>query len=414
VPGADAPPTRLWLANQSVLNELTTGTLLRQARVLGDRVAKLTADLAATKETAAAAKQAADAVRAELATRDADLARAKKGIRSLKSSPTFQLGQTLVDGARHPGKGVVTVPMTMAKIWRDRRARSSAAASKPQPGPAKPAVKATHRDVPIPVPGTPGRTLTMTAPVALMVPRKLAQNGLHAYESSAVPCFLAAIGAAGPGAVLDIGANVGLYAALAAACSDREVVAFEPFPTLAEVAERLSADNDLNIRVESIALGSETGQATLYLSDSSDSSNSLAAGFRASTRQIEVPVETLDAYVRRTGTVPAVLKIDTESTEPEVLFGSAETLRDHRPWVLCEVLIGRGEERLAEAMMPHGYHWFHITSEVPYEKAQDIVGDRTYKDLMWLFAPEEPDESFWAAVAAHRLEIVQAEKAPVG
>jgi FkbM family methyltransferase len=279
--------------------------------------------------------------------------------------------------------------------------------------PAKQAVKATHRSVPIPVPGTPGRALTMTAPVDLMVPRKLAQHGLHAYESSAVPCFLAAIGVAGPGAVLDIGANVGLYAALAAACSDREVVAFEPFPTLAEVAERLSADNDLNFRVEPIALGSETGQATLYLSNSSDSSNSLAAGFRESTRQIEVPVETLDAYVQRTGVVPAVLKIDTESTEPDVLFGSAETLRDHRPWVLCEVLAGRGEDRLTEAMAPHGYHWFHITSEVPYTAAEDIAGDRTYRDLMWLFAPEAPDESFWAAVAAHRASIVQAENAPV-
>ena len=64
--------------------------------------------------------------------------------------------------------------------------------------------------------------------------------------------------------------------------------------------------------------------------------------------------------------------------------------------------------------MPHGYHWFHITSEVPYPEAEGIAGDRTYRDLMWLFAPEAPDESFWAAVAAHRLEIVQAEKAPVG
>lgn len=407
VPGVDSLAVRLWLANQAVLGEMITGPLRRQVRLLDDRAAKLAEDLAASKQTAVKA-------RAELAARDQELTKVKKRIKSLQSSSSFRLGQTLVDGARHPGKGVVAVPMTMAKIWRERRARAGAAGAQPQP--RKPAVTApaTHRSVPIPVPGEPGRALTMTAPVDLMVPRKLAENGLAAYESSAVPCFLAAIGAAGPGAVLDIGANVGLYAALGAACSDREVVAFEPFPTLAEVAERLSADNDLNFRVESIALGSENGEATLYLSDSSDSSNSLAAGFRESTRQIEVPVETLDAYVRRTGTVPAVLKIDTESTEPEVLFGSAETLRDHRPWVLCEVLAGRGEDRLTEAMIPHGYHWFHITSEVPYPPATEIAGDRTYRDLMWLFAPEAPDESFWAAVAAHRLSIVQAEKAPVG
>jgi len=221
------------------------------------------------------------------------------------------------------------------------------------------------------------------------------------------------LGAAGPGAVLDIGANVGLYAALAAAVTDREVVAFEPFPTLADVAERFATENDLGFRVESIALGSETGSATLYLSDASDSSNSLAAGFRKSTRQIEVPVETLDGYVQRTGVVPAVIKIDTESTEPEVLFGGAETLRDHRPWVLCEVLARRGEDRLTEALVPHGYHWYHITNEVPYQNATVIEGDPTYQHLMWLFAPEPPDEAFWAAVTAHRTAIVEAEQAGI-
>lgn len=399
VPGADPLTIWLWLANQAVLGELAVDPLRRQVGRLGGRVNQLAEDLAA-------AKQAADTARAQLAARNKELAKARKRIKSLQSSSSFRLGQTLVDGARHPGKGVVTVPVTMARIWRERRARASAPAAPPQP--ARPADTATERRVPIPVPGAPGRVLTMTASADLMVPRKLAQDGLAAYEPSALPCFLAAIGAAGPGAVLDIGANVGLYAAVAAACSDREVVAFEPFPTLAEVAGRLAADNDLDIRVESIALGSETGKATLYLSDSSDSSNSLAAGFRESTRQIDVPVETLDEYVRRTGIVPAVLKIDTESTEPDVLFGSAGVLREHRPWVLCEVLAGRGEDRLTEAMIPHGYHWFHITSELPYPAARTIAGDRTYRDLMWLFAPEAPDESFWAAVAAHRAAIEQA------
>jgi FkbM family methyltransferase len=205
---------------------------------------------------------------------------------------------------------------------------------------------------------------------------------------------------AGPGAVLDIGANVGLYAGLAAAVSDRRVAAFEPFPILAEVAERFSADNDLGFLVESIALGSENGSATLYLSDTSDSSNSLAEGFRKSSKQIEVPVETLDGWVRRTGLVPAVIKVDTESTEPDVLIGGAETLREHRPWILCEVLAGRGEDRLMEALAPHGYHWYHITDEVPYRHATVIEGDTTYRDLMWLFAPEPPTEEFWAAVTA--------------
>jgi FkbM family methyltransferase len=398
-PASDPLAVQLRTANEHLLGELVARPVRRRVRELDDRVAALEAELAAQAEDTTA-------LRTQLKTRDSDVARLKRRLASLEASPTFRLGRTLVDGARHPGKAVVTVPMNLAKIWRAHRARATAPPPAP---PAAPPARPTHRTVTIPVPGSPERTLSLTAPVALLVPRKLAKDGLVGYEASAVPCFLAAIETAGPGAVFDIGANVGLYAALAAAVSDRDVLAFEPFPTLSEVAERFAADNDLGFRIESIAMGRETTTATLYLSDSSDSSNSLAPGFRESTRQIEVPVETLDGYVQRTGVVPAVIKIDTESTEPDVLFGAAETLRVHRPWVLCEVLAGRVEERLTEALAPHGYEWYPITDEVPYEHATVIEGDRSYQHLMWLFAPERPDEAFWSAVTAHRAAIVAAE-----
>jgi FkbM family methyltransferase len=403
-PASDPLAVQLRAVNEHLLGELVARPVRRRVRELDDRVVALEAQLAAQSEDTTA-------LRTELKGRDRDLARLRQRLSTLESSPTFRLGRTLVDGARHPGRAVVTVPVNLAKIWRAHRARAAAPPVAPAAA-AKPTAKPTHRTVSIPVPGSPQRVLSLTAPVALLVPRKLAKDGLAGYEASAVPCFLAAMDTAGPGAVLDIGANVGLYAALAAAVTDREVAAFEPFPTLSEVAERFAADNDLEFRIEPIALGRETGTATLYLSDSSDSSNSLAPGFRESTRQIEVPVETLDGYVQRTGVVPAVIKIDTESTEPDVLFGAAETLRVHRPWVLCEVLAGRVEERLTEAMAPHGYHWYPITDEVPYESATIIEGDRSYKDLMWLFAPEVPDDAFWAAVTAWRAGIVAAQPAP--
>ena len=248
----------------------------------------------------------------------------------------------------------------------------------------------------------------MTAPVALLVPRKLAKDGLAGYEPPAIACFLAALDTAGPGAVYDVGANVGLYAGLAGALTDRQVVAFEPAPSLAGAARRFALDNGLGFRTESLALGDRTGTATLYLSDSSDTSNSLAAGFRKSSKQVQVPTETLDAYVERTGLVPAVIKVDTETTEPEVLFGSADTIKVHRPWILCEVLAGRVEKRLTEALAPHGYHWYHITDEVPYRPTTTIQGDTTHEYLMWLFAPEAPDEAFWATVRERKEQIAKA------
>jgi hypothetical protein len=118
-------------------------------------------------------------------------------------------------------------------------------------------------------------------------------------------------------------------------------------------------------------------------------------------------VETLDSYVARTGAVPAILKIDTETTEPDVLAGGAATIASHRPWILCEVLAGRGESRLTDVLTPFGYHWFHITSEVPYPERQKIEGDPTYEHMMWLFAPNPPDERFWSAVRARTAELAR-------
>ncbi|GAA3924134.1 FkbM family methyltransferase [Actinoplanes auranticolor] len=399
-PLPDGPLTaQLWVANQPLLGELAVEPLRGQVRMLEEQVTRLTAELAAARDDTAEA-------RTEVQVRTRQLAKARKRSAALEASASFRLGKSLVDGVRHPGKGMVALPMTVANIWRDRGARArTVPAPLPKPAPVVVQDKVTDRVVSIPVPGIPARAVTMTAPVELLVPRKLQEHGLADYESSSIPCFLATIGTTGPGAVFDIGANVGLYAALAAAVSDRDVVAFEPFPTLAEVAERVAADNGLKIRVERIALSDHAGTATFYLSDTSDSSNSLAAGFRKSSRQIEVEVETLDEYVKRNGIIPAVLKVDTESTEPDVLFGAAETLREHRPWVLCEVLRGRGEDRLMEALAPHGYHWYHIVDGVPYAEAQTIAGDPTYQDLMWLFAPEPPDESFWSAVRAQRAAV---------
>src|SRR5262249_4228536 len=196
-------------------------------------------------------------------------------------------------------------------------------------------------------------------------PRHVAESGLAGYEKSAMACFLAAGDVAGAGAVLDIGANVGIYAAIGRALTERDVVAFEPWQMVVDVARQFSADNDLGFTVEALALGASNRTATLYLSDAGDSSNSLRHNFRPSSHQVEVPVETLDSYVARTGVVPAVMKIDTEATEPDVLIGAAKTINEHRPWILCEVLARRVERRLHDILAPFGYRWYHITEALP-------------------------------------------------
>jgi FkbM family methyltransferase len=253
--------------------------------------------------------------------------------------------------------------------------------------------------------GASRQWLVVEAPTHCYIPKVLEQKGLAGYEPEALACFLAATAVARPGAVWDIGANIGVYGLLARALTRRAVRGFEPSPDLAHLADDISVANGLPYPVERIALGAQTGTATLYLSDVTDSSNSLAAGFRPSSQTLLVPVETVDDVVRRTGETPAVLKIDTETTEPDVLRGAEHLIRVHRPWILCEVLANRSEKALMEVLRPWQYRWFPVSDDLPFADVDSIRGDPSYHNLMWLFTPEPPGQQFWDLVAAWRKEL---------
>jgi FkbM family methyltransferase len=239
----------------------------------------------------------------------------------------------------------------------------------------------------------------------MFIPRMLERDGLAGYEPVALACYLAALDFSGTGAVYDVGANIGVYGLLARALTDRDVRAFEPAPDLAAVARRVGESNALSYIVEERALGADNGTATLFLSDVADCSNSLNPNFRPHTRSLDVPLETLDSYVKRTGARPAVVKVDTETTEPDVLKGAAETIERWRPWIFCEVLKGRTEDALAEIVRPWGYTWYYLDSIDPRDPQTEIFGDAAHQHLMWLFAPEPVGADYWAAVRAWRLAL---------
>ena len=247
-------------------------------------------------------------------------------------------------------------------------------------------------------------SLSFTAPGGLWVPRKLEQDGLAGFEPETLACFLACLDHARPGAVLDVGANVGVYALLAAARCRRPVRAFEPTPHIARTARELAAANRLPIEVSELAMGDRAGNAVFTLSSTSDASNSLAAGFRPEAGRIEVRVDTLSGWCERTGTSPAVVKIDTETTEPDVIAGALDVLREFRPWVFCEVLPGHGvEEPLMELLRPLDYTWHPLGEELP-SPARTVIDGRASgpEQRMWLFAPEEPPDALWEDTRAWR------------
>ena len=148
----------------------------------------------------------------------------------------------------------------------------------------------------------------------------------------------------------DVGANIGLYAALADALFDTvSVVAFEPTPATADIADEIARANDLDVDVVRVALSDHDGEADLHISPVSDSSNSLNPDFRAGSETVRVRVMRLDEFARQTGVVPDVIKIDVETHEAAVLCGARSTLEHNRPDLIVEVLSGRrGRDFAAE------------------------------------------------------------------
>jgi FkbM family methyltransferase len=271
--------------------------------------------------------------------------------------------------------------------------------------PATPARPQRRFPVLIPVAQGQPELIRLRAPSDLSVPRRLHLDGIAGYEPETLACFLAVCDIAPPGPVWDVGANVGVYALLAAVATDREVVAFEPTKRTAAVAGRWVRRNHPDADVQIMALGDADGTATLYVSTASDSSNSTAEGFREAHRTVEVPQHRIDSLVAEGMSPPAVLKVDTETTEPQILRGAAETIAAVRPWILCEALPGRSEPELMAAMEPFGYTWHLIDDDPPFPARDTIVGDE--KLYMWLFAPGPIPDQLWERIGFWRDRLAQ-------
>jgi FkbM family methyltransferase len=347
----------------------------------------------------------------DLAKMLGDLRRVEAELAALRASVTMQVGRAVVDVARAPRTGIPELPRRLREAWRSHRTtpRREGTSVEVRQRPAQPRLTF---ELPLPVPphdrsaGRLPRSLTIDVPRSLYVARVLESAGLRAYEPEVLSWFLALGGTARPGAVWDVGANLGIYGLLARIYSGREVVGFEPTPEVAAWARRIAADNDLSYRLEQLAVGETESTATLFLSDRTDSSNSLAKGFRKSSHDVEVLVESLDRYASLTGGQAAILKIDTETTEHLVLRGARRILAEHRPWVLCEVLANREPaRRLTEVMRGTGYHYYQLTGESSLVEQDEITGDPRNTFPNYLLAPVEPDRETLEAARAWRTAV---------
>lgn len=223
----------------------------------------------------------------------------------------------------------------------------------------------------------------------LHLPKYLSQHGLANYEPLSVAAFMA-YAEETPGAIFDVGANIGVYTLLAATGLRRNVVAFEPFTEPATILKTLALEHDLPIDVMQMAVSETAGASTFYLSTKSDMSNSLNADFRDHRGTLTVQTTTLDSIGEKR--VPAIIKIDTETTEMDVLRGGANLLKRDRPAVLVEVLTPELEAEVREFFAPLNYQVIEIGSPSFQERFQGTERYATDGDERnWLLIPTEKE-----------------------
>jgi FkbM family methyltransferase len=215
------------------------------------------------------------------------------------------------------------------------------------------------------------------------------------------------------GAVLDVGMNVGQTLLKCKILDpDREYFGFEPNPRAFNYATHFVELNQFrDCTLVPVGLSSRGGIATLLSNAGKDTdvSASLVEGFRPTypyNRREIVPVFTGDELVEGLGIGSvAVVKVDVEGGELEVLEGMAALLMRDRPFVFCEVLptgdpatetgafrIAR-QSRLAEFLRHAGYQIFRLLPDAQIERvpAFGVHSDMSLTNYVFVAAAAADD-----------------------
>jgi FkbM family methyltransferase len=123
------------------------------------------------------------------------------------------------------------------------------------------------------------------------------------------------------GTFVDIGANIGSYTLISSESEAARVHAFEPHPSTFQLLRRnVELNHRSNVTLHNVALGASDSE--VFLTDRDGSSiNHIVDGGRETEATIAVPCRRLDGICRQFGITSAIVKIDVEGFEFNVLQG---------------------------------------------------------------------------------------------
>jgi FkbM family methyltransferase len=158
----------------------------------------------------------------------------------------------------------------------------------------------------------------------------------------------------------DIGANVGAYTLLASGICKAKSIALEPVTETYDLLGKNIRLNNLQDRAQHINAAAGASAGTITFSAGEDTTNHVIADDEQYTNNTtEVNVITVDSLSAET--IPALIKIDVEGYETEVLKGMADTLKQNGLKAIIIELNGSGlrygydESKIHELLLDKGF-----------------------------------------------------------
>ncbi len=186
----------------------------------------------------------------------------------------------------------------------------------------------------------------------------------------------------GEGAIIDVGANLGLFSLVIDSFSpkSRRIIAFEPAPsTFAALSKNIADNSATNIECHQLAVSDRDGKACFEVKENARANSSLVGASGASRGIcIEIECTTLDRFVSAAslGQI-AMLKVDVEGHEISVFRGAEHVWSNMRPAVVyfevCPPLaraIGFASEEAAAFLDEKGYALYRILADGSLQEAR--------------------------------------------
>lgn len=202
------------------------------------------------------------------------------------------------------------------------------------------------------------------------IERDLFWEGPAAYEPASLALWMEA--AAHSHTIVDIGANIGLFALVAKARNpEAVVVGFEPLHAFADLFERNCRLNGFDIRVVRAAVAREEGAAELLEPPPLGGNQYTATILPAYYGQLNSPpirhavrVIALDGWLREAGMERVdLVKIDAEGSDADIVEGMRGVVERSRPDVLIEVQSPEIAVRIAAVLPRPDYLYYAIDEE---------------------------------------------------